>query len=296
MHHVVIIGCGDIGQRVARQWMQRGAQVTALTRSEDGARALAAQGITPVIGDLDQAGSGAGLDLAGALLYYFAPPPARGRRDTRARAFASTHRATRAPARCVYISTSGVYGDHGGAVVTEQTPPHPRTERALRRLDAEQTLARWCQSRSVPLSILRVGGIYGPGRLPESRLREGVPVLRVEEAPTTNRIHAEDLASVCVAAGEAGRPTGVFNVCDGQPSTMTEYFFGVADALGLPRPPEIDWAEARKAMSMEMLSYLDESRRMDNRRMCEELGITLRYPDLASGLAASVAASPLGSD
>ncbi len=122
------------------------------------------------------------------------------------------------------------------------------------------------------------GVFYGPGRLPEARLREGVAVLRVDAAPTTNRIHAEDLARVCVAVGEAGRPTGVFNTCDGQPSTMTEHFFGVADALGLPCPPEIDWAAARQTMGMEMLFYLDESRRMDNRRMREELGIILRYP------------------
>lgn len=292
MHHVVIIGCGDIGQRVACQWLQRGAQVSALVRSTHSAQVLAAQGITPVTGDLDRPQELPALDLAGALLYYFVPPPPRGRRDERVRDFVSSHRARRAPARVVCISTSGVYGDHQGARVTEQTPPAPRTERAQRRFDAEQALGQWCQARGMPLSVLRVGGIYGPGRLPVARLRQGAPVLRADQAPPTNRIHAEDLARVCVAAGEAGRAAGIYNVCDGQPSTMTDYFFGVADALGLPRPPEIDRKQAREMMSMDMLSYFDESRRMDNRRMCEELGITLRYPDLASGLAACLDEPP----
>ncbi len=292
MHHVVIIGCGDIGQRVARQWLQRGVQVSALVRSTRQAQVLSAQGITPVTGDLDRPQALPALDLAGTLLYYFAPPPSHGRRDERVRGFVSSRRVRHAPARVVCISTSGVYGDHQGARVTEQTPPAPHTERAQRRLDAEQTLGEWCQAQGVSFSVLRVGGIYGPGRLPVARLRRGAPVLRADQALPTNRIHAEDLANVCVAAGEAGRAAGVYNVCDGQPSTMTEYFFGVADALGLPRPPEIDREQAREIMSMDMLSYLDESRRMDNRRMCEELGITLRYPDLASGLAACLDEHP----
>lgn len=296
MHHVVIIGCGDIGRRVAQQWRQRGAQVCALARSHASAQGLAVQGITPIAGDLDQPQTLGGLELAGTLLYYFAPPTSHGLRDERVRALVSSHRARRAPARIVYISTSGVYGDHGGAVVTEQTPPAPRTERARRRLDAEQVLQQWSEDRGIALTVLRVGGIYGPGRLPEARLREGAPVLRADQAAPSNRIHADDLAAVCVAAGEPGRPTGIYNVCDGQPGTMTEYFLAVADVLGLPRPPEIDREQAGAVMSLEMMSYLSESRRMDNRRMRDELGITLRYPDLASGLVACLNPPSIRSD
>jgi nucleoside-diphosphate-sugar epimerase len=136
----------------------------------------------------------------------------------------------------------------------------------------------------VPVIVLRVGGIYGPGRLPIERLRQALPVLRPEESLPGNRIHADDLAAACVAAGERGRADAIYNVSDGQDSTMTEYFFAVADALGLPRPPTVSLAEARGRLSQVMLSYLTESRRLDNRRMREELGVVLQYPDLASGL------------
>ena len=288
MHHVVIIGCGDIGRRVAKRWLAAGAQVNALARSAESAARLGALGITPVAGDLDRPDTLHGLGTAGALLYYFAPPPGSGAADTRMRAFLATRREANAPARIVYISTSGVYGDHAGALVDETTPPAPQSDRSRRRLDAEEQLRAWCDLHGVPLVVLRVGGIYGPGRLPIERIRAATPVLREDLAPTTNRIHSEDLANVCVAAGRPGAPDGVFNVADEHAGNMTEYFYAVADALGLPRPPAVGWDEAQNVLSKGMLSYLNESRRLDTRRLGEVLGVRLRYPDLASGLAASV--------
>jgi nucleoside-diphosphate-sugar epimerase len=188
------------------------------------------------------------------------------------------------PARIVAISTSGVYGDRRGALVNEDTPPHPQVDRARRRLDMERQLREWTDEHGVPLVILRVGGIYGPGRLPLQRIRDQVPVLQEALAPSTNRIHVDDLVQVCVAAAERGGAGRIYNVSDGQDSNMTEYFYTIADAFGLPRPPEVDWAQAERVMSPGMLSYLRESRRMDNRRMLEELGVTLAYPDLVEGL------------
>lgn len=286
MHPVFIVGCGQIGGLVARRWKARGARVSALARSANSATRLREMGVRPVAGDLDRPECLHGLPLSGALIYYFAPPPARGQQDTYMRAFTAALTDEPLPTRVVYISTSGVYGDARGEWVDEQTPPNPGTDRARRRLDAETTLRQWGINHNVPVVILRVGGIYGPGRLPVERLKKGLPVLREEESLYTNRIHSEDLADICVAAAERGRPDAVYNVSDGQNGTMTEYFNAVADKLGLPRPPTVSMEEARRVMSPAMLSYLTESRRMENRRMVEELAVTLRYPDLEAGLGA----------
>lgn len=281
MNLIFIIGCGDIGLRVARLWQARGIAVQALARSAESAARLSAAGITPVTGDLDDSISLATLPINGATVYYFAPPPGQGETDPRMRAFVA---AGLRPARVVYISTSGVYGDRDGAWVDEDTPPAPATDRARRRLDAETVLRTWGRETGVRVNILRVGGIYGPGRWPLERLRAGTPVLHEEECGYTNRIHADDLAAICVAAAERGGADRIYNVSDGSNGTMTQYFYAVADRFGLPRPPALTLAQAMQQLSPAMLSYLTESRRMDNRRLLSELGVTLRYPDLASGL------------
>lgn len=283
---IFIIGCGDIGSLIAGAWQARGNSVSALARSAATAERLQALGIATVSGDLDQPESLATLPVGGSLLYYLAPPPPRGIEDSRMRHFLASLESTSAPRGIVYISTSGVYGDRNGAWVNEETPPHPQADRARRRLDAENTLSTWCRQHGVPLTILRVAGIYGPERLPLERLRAGTPVLRPEECGYTNRIHVADLVAICLAAGERGEGIHLFNVSDGHPGTMTDYFFAVADALGLPRPAVITMAEAEQQLTPAMLSYLRESRRIDNKKLLRELPVTLRYPDLASGLAA----------
>lgn len=281
-----IVGCGDIGERVAALCQIRGCAVSALTRRPPHAERLRGAGITPFLGDLDRPLSLAGLPTRGAMVFYLAPPPDTGTADPRMRTFLGALGADAPPARIVYISTSGVYGDKQGAWVSEDTPPAPTSDRSRRRLDAETALLDWHHASGVPVVILRVGGIYGPGRLPLERLRRGEPVVREEECPYTNRIHADDLACVCIAAAELGRPGGIYNVSDGEPGTMTDYFNRVADRCGLPRPAQIPLSEARTRLSAAMLSYLEESRRLDTRRMREELGVELRYPDLARGLEA----------
>lgn len=278
---VFIAGCGDIGRRVAALHRVRGDSVSALARTPAGASSLAALGITPLAGDLDDdADTLTQLSLCGARVYYFAPPPEGAAHDPRIEHFLQAMQG--APTKLVYISTSGVYGDHQGGWVTEHTPPNPQTARARARLAAENVLLDWSRRSQAPVVILRVGGIYGPGRLPIARIRRAEPVVRREQAPYTNRIHADDLARVCIAAMEHGN--GIYNVCDGEHSTMTDYFNAVADALGLPRPPQISLVEAQTKLSPGMVSYLNESRRMDNRRMREELGVTLLYPTLEQGL------------
>jgi nucleoside-diphosphate-sugar epimerase len=290
MSPVLIIGCGYTGRRVAAGEVAAGNRVTALARSDASAGRLQAAGPNVVRGDLDDPQSLAALPVADATIYYLAPPPAAGVTDTRLRNFLSAIGDTR-PARIVLISTSGVYGDCRGEWVTEDRPVQPQVDRARRRVDAEQQLRAWCERHAVPAVILRVPGIYGPGRLPEQRLRAGEPVLCEAESSWSNRVHVDDLARACLAGGRCGRPGAVYNISDGHPSTMTDYFNRVADVLGLKRPPQITLAQARTGLSESMQSYLAESKRLDNRRMREELGVEPRFPDLAHGLADCVARS-----
>lgn len=280
---VLIIGCGDIGQRVASLEQSEGRNVMALVRSRTTASGLAHKGISLIDGDLDQPLPPGSLPRADTL-YYFAPPPATGTDDPRLRhALASLDQS---PGQIVYISTSGVYGDCDGAWVDENWPLQPKTGRGQRRMAAERMLHAWSGQTGTPVVILRVPGIYGPGRLPVERIRQGTPVILPEEAPYTNRIHADDLAAACLAAARKGQSGAAYNVSDGHPTTMTDYFWRIADLYGLPRPPAIPLAEARQILSPAMLSFLDESKRLDNRRMLHELGVSLRYPDLSSGLPA----------
>jgi nucleoside-diphosphate-sugar epimerase len=284
MKNVLIVGCGDIGHRVALHEQSEGRKVFGLARYDHSAQRLGEAGIEPVRGDLDRSETLHNIPAKDTLLYYFAPPPPRGERDTRMENFVSALLPDNVPDCIVLISTTGIYGDCRGDWVTEERTPNPQTDRARRRFSAETILLNWGREHKVPITILRVPGIYGPGRLPEKRLRSGEPVLREEESPFSNRIHADDLARVCVAAARRGRPGRIYNVSDGHPTTMTHYFYLIADLLGVPRPPAITMAEAQKRLSEGMISYLSESRRIDNRRMIKELGITPMYPDLKTGL------------
>lgn len=284
---LLIVGYGDIGRRVAALALAEGRSVSALVRSDAKAAALTASGITPILGDLDATATPVHeLHAAGTTILYTVPPPGGGEYDSRLRVFLGSIEAGSEPAQLVYLSTTGVYGDQQGALVDEETPTKATTSRARRRLDAENLLHAWGEDRRVKIVILRVAGIYGANRLPLNRISEGAPVLRSAESPFSNRIHADDLARLCLAAADKGGDGEIINICDGETSTMTDYFNAVADAFALPRPPQVTLAEARESMPPLLLSYFRESRRLDNRRMRERLGGNLLYPDLASGLAA----------
>lgn len=284
LNHVVIVGCGEIGRRVARNWKDRGKTVYALARSEDTLDLCRQQHLMTLEVDLDDAETLVNLPLNEALIYYFAPPPRYGKEDTRMENFLASIQDGNLPSRIVYISTSGVYGDQQGGLINEDTPANPQVDRAHRRYHAETQLNEWGKNNNITISILRVGGIYGPGRLPLKRIRDQVPMILEHLAPSTNRIHAEDLAQICVAAALNNSEIQLFNVSDGTDSNMTEYFNTIADHCGLPRPPLVDWEQAEKTISEGMLSYLRESRRMDNSRMLEVLEIELKYPTLEQGL------------
>ena len=282
---MLIIGCGYMGCLVGAEYLSRGEAVAGVVRSDTSAQRLRELGIRALRVDLD-AGVAPVLPSRGEDLFYFAPPPAAGSTDPRLRRLLAGFAASGQPRRIVYISTTGVYGDCQGRWVDETWPLHPQADRARRRVDAEQALNEWSRASGGELLILRVAGIYGPGKLPLERLRQGLPVVRVSESPFTNRIHAEDLVQVCVAAMERGVPGLVYHACDGHPGTMAEYFRLLAERAGLPPPPEIPLAEAVERLSPGMLSYMRESRRLSNRRIVEELGVVLKYPTLEQGLAA----------
>jgi len=282
---MLIIGCGYIGERVARRLQEEGEPVAGVVRSQAAAEHIGSLGIPVIRCDLDSESLPAG-STEGQQLFYFAPPPSEGKEDTRMAGFLDALVNTGQPQRIVYISTTGVYGDCQGEWVDETREANPQVDRARRRLHAEQLLRSWVERTGGELVILRVAGIYGPGKLPLARLRKKTPMVAESDAPWTNRIHADDLVEICLAAMQRGGHGEVFNVSDGEPGNMTDYFNRVADMMDLPRPPVISLAQAREELSPGLLSYLGESRRLDNTKLVRELGVTLRYPDLSSGLPA----------
>lgn len=312
MKNVLIVGSGDVAMR-AIPLLARRYRVFALVRNPAYCAGLRASGAVPVLGDLDDRSSLARIaGLADAVL-HFAPPSStpplvlpltrglggwggregsgslqKGRAfsDTRTRNLLSALSQATLPRRLVYISTSGVYGDCGGAWVGETHPLNATSPRSLRRVDAEKQVRRWAKSNRVNASILRVPGIYAADRLPLSRLQQGTPGIIAGEDSYTNHIHADDLARISVAALRYGKPCRVYHASDDSHLKMGEYFDLVADAYHLPRVPRINRAEAQRVLPEMLLSFMNESRRLTNQRMKRELKVKLRYPTVADMLAA----------
>jgi len=282
---MLIVGCGDVGRKIALRALRNGEAVRCLVRSPESVALLSKAGMDAEAVDLDHQSPSLTGRHDQQRIFYLAPPPASGSYDPRMQRFLSalsvgTHH------RIVYVSTTGVYGNCNGEWVDEHRPVDPQVDRARRRHDAEKQLCVWRQAGRGEVVILRVAGIYGPGKLPISRIKQQIPMIGEDEAPWTNRIHIDDLVTVCEAAMTSGADGEVYNVSDGNPGNMRDYFDRVADRYGLPRPPLVSLTQARATLSQGMLSYLAESRRLDNRKMIRELGVKLRYPDLASGLQA----------
>jgi nucleoside-diphosphate-sugar epimerase len=284
----LIAGCGDVGSRLARRLIAHGERPVGLVRTQRSADGLGRVGIAPVANDLDRPIDEPPAAAADGTVFYLVPPPAVSEPDDpRLRHFLRACEEA-VPRRLIYLSTSGVYGDCQGEWVDETRTPAPRSERAQRRLAAERIASDWCAQHGVPLTILRVGGIYGAGRLPLDRLAK-TTLVRADEAPWSNRIHSDDLVTVLRAAARRGRASAIYNVADGHPTTMTDYFNRVADAVGQPRPPTVPLTAAPQFLSPGMLSFVRESRRLDTSRMQSSLQVTLSYPTLDLGLAEAVA-------
>jgi nucleoside-diphosphate-sugar epimerase len=288
MPGVTVVGCGYTGRRLLNLCRESRRDFLGIVRSEESLAMLRRAGAGAEILDLDAPGGNLPSDWTeNRALIYMAPPPEAGDTDARLRAFLARLHA--APRALVYLSTTAVYGDTDGATVDESTAPSPASARGRRRLDAEHAAAEWGQASGVPIRILRVPGIYGPGRLPIERIRQGAPVMRAADAGPGNRIHVDDLAAVCLAAADYQGPETIFNVSDGSHASMTEYFRAVARAAGLPDPPELPAEELLARVTPAMRGFLVERRRVDTRRMRETLGFRPRYADLEAGIAASLA-------
>jgi nucleoside-diphosphate-sugar epimerase len=259
-----------------------------MVRSPEHRLRLESAGFTTIVSTLDDMAALPLLNLTGRILFYLIPPPGGGIADSRARNFIAHIPKTEKPEKIIYMSATSVYGGTGGDVVTEESPTLPDSAMGKRRLDAETAFREYGAARDIPVVILRVSGIYGPGRLPMMQISQGQPLLNEDESGPSNRIHADDLAAVSIAAAAYGMDCDTFNISDGQPSSMTSYFNACADALGYPRQPQVTLDDARQVMSPLMFSYVSQSRIVDNSKMVERLKIKLRYESLSEGLAASV--------
>ena len=286
---VLIIGCGDVGLRVARL-LPASVKVMALTSTSTRVPEFRAQNITPLLGNLDEPASLKRLAGLATRVVHLAPPPnddPHARSDPRTRSLLQALRLRTVPLGIVYGSTSGVYGDCQGLWVDETRPVMPDTSRAHRRVDAEAQLRWFGRSAGVPTHILRIPGIYAPDReggTPRGRLLKGTPVLAAADDVYTNHIHADDLARACLAAMHVGKPQRITNTSDDTDLKMGDYFDLAADLYGLPRPPRLARQAAAAQLPAMQLSFMSESRRLDNRRLKTELRLKLRYPTVSAGL------------
>ena len=275
--------------RVAKRIANR-ARVIAVTSSEGRVGEFRDRGIQPLLGNLDKPESLRRLAGIATHVVHLAPPSGEGWADARTRSLLATLRRRTLPVALVYGSTSGVYGHCAGAVVNEVRLPKADTARARRRVDAERAVRFFGRSAGVCSSILRIPGIYAPDRVggtPRARLEKGTPVLQAQDDVYTNHIHADDLARACIAAIWHGRPQRVYNVNDDTRLKMGDYFDLAADLYGLPRPPRVARDAAHNELPLMLLSFMSESRRMDNTRMKRELKLELGHATVESGLRAA---------
>ncbi len=288
MKRILIVGSGDVAMR-AIPWLAKRFRVYAVTRSPAACAALRSRGAIPLLADLDDRRSLARLAGIADVVLHFAPPPARGFQDPRtAWLLAALAQRPSLPQRVIYISTTGVYGDCGGAWVGEASRCVPRTDRARRRVDAERRLRRFGRRCAVAVSILRAPGIYAADRLPLARLQRGEPVLLAEQDVHTHHIHADDLAQLACVAIFRGRPGRVYNAVDDTSMKMGDYFDFAADFFGVPRPPRMSREDIAATLSPMALSFMSESRRLSNDRIRRELRVRLKYPTVREGFAAAL--------
>jgi len=223
-------------------------------------------------------------------IFYLAPPRNEGLEETRVKHFINFLKRHSFAGRIIYISTSGVYGNLDGAWADESTPHNPETIRAKRRVSAESQFLD-IASHTIQAIILRVPGIYGPGRLPINKIIQGNKILRESECRFTNLIHVNDLASVCIAAAKNGLSGQIYNVSDTKPVTSSLYYKLVAEVAGLQPPEELSFDEAVEIFDEKRLSFLKESRRLVVDKMLLELKPNLAFTDLRKGIQHALANS-----
>jgi nucleoside-diphosphate-sugar epimerase len=278
------LGHGYSASALGRMLLGQGWRVIGTTRSADRAAHLAAQGVETRIWP----GSDLTADLAEATHLLSSVAPGPGGDPVIALLGDAIARAAPHIAWAGYLSTTGVYGDHGGGWVDETTPLAPTTRRGAARAAAEAEWRALAARSGLPLHIFRLAGIYGPGRGPFEKVRDGTARRIVKPGQVFSRIHVDDIAQVLAASIARPNPGAVYNVCDDDPAPPEDVLAHAASLLGLPPPPEVPFDEAE--MSEMARSFYAESKRVRNDRIKRELGVRLRYPDYRAGLAAILAA------
>ena len=281
MKNLLIIGCGDVALRTL-PLLQGRFHLYALVRNPTLLATLRELGVRPIPGDLDARHTLKRITGIADIVLHFAPPPSQGAIDTRTQHLLAALSCRSMPHQFIYISTSGVYGDCAGNIISETHRVNPQTTRAALRVNAEQQIREWAKRNGVNANILRVPGIYAAERLPLERLRSGAPAIVAEQDSYSNHIHADDLAYSVVAALRHARPNRVYHTVDDDEMKMGDYFDTIADAFKLPRPPRLSREEVKRAVSPMMWSFMNESRRLSNGRLMQELKVPLRYPTPAA--------------
>ncbi len=274
---LAIVGCGDVGLRLLNRL---NGKIKCVVLGRRNGIVNAQHPLTRCLNiDLDQRKSLARLRGIAPWMIYLAPPPAQGLDDPRVKHCLA---AQPSASRCVYVSTTGVYGAAHGAWVTETSPLAPTEARGVRRVAAEKRLKR---SAIAKVSILRAPGIYAEERLPIERIVKGLPTLIAADDVPTNHIHADDLARLCWLGLFRGRNRRAYNAADGQPMMHGEYLQAVARTFGLQAPPRLPKAETKAALSPIAWSMLSGARRVSSQRLLSEWRVALDYPSMSAFLA-----------
>ncbi|WP_342749913.1 SDR family oxidoreductase [Polynucleobacter rarus] len=273
---LLIIGCGDVGQRML-PILVKSHKVYVLTSQTEKLPLFRQAGAHPLFGNLDDQSTLHRLSQIADTVIHLAPPNPNGTTDLRTKSLIQALSKGRRVKRFIYISTTGVYGDCGGQLISETQAVQPQNLRAVRRVDAERQLRAWAIKLGVSVVILRVPGIYAGNRLPVDRLQKGTPALLESEDVFTNHIHADDLARLTILSMYRASSQRVINACDNSDLKMADYFDLVADKMNLPRPPRVDKETLKTLVSPQLLSFMQESRRISNARL-QEIGFQFLYP------------------
>ena len=281
MTHILCFGLGFSARVLTPRLAAKGWTISATSCSAEGAEKIHGMGYRGLVFD----GSAPLPEDALASVTHIvvsAPPGAEG--DPVLRQHATLFAARARQFRWIgYLSTTGVYGDHGGALVTEETPLTPNTERGHKRLLAETQWLHLWREHGLPVHIFRLAGIYGPGRNQLLSLKDGTAKRVIRQGQIFSRIHVEDIATVLEASMAKPNPGGAYNVCDDEASPPQEVVEFGAKLLGLPVPPAIAFEDAE--LSPMARSFYADSKRVSNTRLKRELGVRLRYPSYREGLA-----------
>lgn len=285
--NLFVFGLGFSGRTFAERRIARGDHMSGTVRSRDKAHALSAAGIAAHVFGPDGGDSTIDADLAASDALLISVPPGMSS-DPVLKSYAAQIAAAPNLRWIGYLSTIGVYGDHGGAWIDEQTPTTPTHVRSIERADAEQAWLAFGNTNNIPVHVFRLAGIYGPGQSQLVQLARGTGRRIIKPGQVFNRIHVEDIARVLDASLERPRAGAIYNVTDNEPAPPQDVVTFAASLCGVEPPPEISLDDA--GLTEMGRSFYAESKRVRNDLLRTELGVTLAYPTYREGLTALRAA------